>query len=68
MEQPREIIIKDRNVETAIKEGIAILGVNKENADIIVLDRGKRGFLGLGRRMAKVKIRMKAAEERMKVN
>lgn len=60
MEQPREIIIKDRNVETAIKEGIAILGVNKENADIIVLDRGKRGFLGLGRRMAKVKIRMKA--------
>ena len=44
-----------RTVEDAIAAALGQLGVGRENADIIVLDEGSRGILGLGAKMARVR-------------
>ena len=41
----------DEAVDTALKQ----LGVVREHADIIILDEGSRGILGLGAKMARVR-------------
>ncbi len=44
-----------RTVDDAIAAALTQLGVSRENADIIVLDEGSRGILGLGAKMARVR-------------
>ncbi len=46
-----------RTVDDAIAAALSQLGVSRENADIIVLDEGSRGILGLGAKMARVRAR-----------
>lgn len=44
-----------RTVEEAVDAALKQLGVSRERADIIVLDEGSRGILGLGAKMARVR-------------
>ncbi|NLK96668.1 RNA-binding cell elongation regulator Jag/EloR [Defluviitalea saccharophila] len=48
-----------KTVEEAITEGLIELGVTRDNVDIEILDKGSKGFLGLGTKMAKVRMRKK---------
>jgi spoIIIJ-associated protein len=51
------------NVDAAIAAGLARLGIDRETAEIEVLDGGSRGVLGLGARDARVRLtpKLKAA-------
>ncbi|MGB8212414.1 MAG: RNA-binding cell elongation regulator Jag/EloR [Anaerolineales bacterium] len=44
------------NVEEAIAQGLAELGLGKEAVDVEVLDEGSRGLLGIGGRQARVRL------------
>jgi len=45
-----------RTVEEAIREALRILGARREDVDLLVLDEGSRGVLGLGSRTARVRL------------
>lgn len=45
-----------RTVEEAIREALRILGARREDVDLVVLDEGSRGVLGLGARPAQVRL------------
>lgn len=51
-----------RTVEEAIRQALRILGVKRDEVDLIVLDEGSRGVLGLGSREARVKLTLLSAE------
>lgn len=50
------------SVEEAVETGLKELGLTKETARIEILDGGSKGFLGLGTRLAKVRISEATAE------
>jgi spoIIIJ-associated protein len=50
------------NVEDAISQGLAELGLGKEAVDVEVLDEGSRGLLGIGGRQARVRLTVKAVQ------
>ena len=57
MSQPKtslEIIAP--SIEEAIAQGAEELGIPKENLSIEILDEGTKGFLGLGTRLARVRL------------
>ncbi|KXS42349.1 MAG: hypothetical protein AWU54_1348 [Candidatus Frackibacter sp. T328-2] len=56
MGQTQEVIIKDVNIESAINEGLQILDVNRDQVSIEVIEKSKKGFLGFGKKLAKVKL------------
>lgn len=45
-----------RTVEEAIRDALRTLGARREDADLMVLDEGSRGVLGLGSRLARVRL------------
>jgi len=45
-----------RTVEEAIRDALRVLGVGREEVDLMVLDEGSRGVLGLGTRSARVRL------------
>ena len=47
------------NVEEAIAQGLAELGLDKAAVDVEVLDEGSRGLLGIGGRQARVRLTLK---------
>ncbi|HVM71523.1 MAG TPA: RNA-binding cell elongation regulator Jag/EloR [Anaerolineales bacterium] len=47
------------NVEEAIAQGLAELGLDKSAVDVEVLDEGSRGLLGIGGRQARVRLTVK---------
>lgn len=47
------------NVEEAIAQGLAELGLGKDGVDVEVLDEGSRGLLGIGGRQARVRLTVK---------
>jgi spoIIIJ-associated protein len=47
------------NVEEAIAQGLAELGLGKDAVDVEVLDEGSRGLLGIGGRQARVRLTVK---------
>jgi spoIIIJ-associated protein len=51
-----------RTVEEAIRDALRTLGVKRDEVDLIVLDEGTRGVLGLGAREARVKLTLLSAE------
>ncbi len=51
------------SVEEAVAKGLNQLGLPEEAVDIDVLDTGSKGFLGLGTRQARVRLRIKDAGE-----
>ena len=50
------------NVEEAIAQGLAELGLGKDAVDVEVLDEGSRGLLGIGGRQARVRLTVKPAQ------
>ena len=50
------------NVEEAIAQGLAELGLDKDAVDVEVLDEGSRGLLGIGGRQARVRLTVKLAQ------
>lgn len=53
----REVTAKGRTVEKAVESALAQLKTTKNQVEIIVVDRGKKGFLGFGARAAVVKVK-----------
>lgn len=49
-------------VEEAIAQGLTELGLSREDINIEVLDRGRRGLLGVGTRQVRVRLIIKATE------
>lgn len=56
------IEVTGADVEAAVARGLAQLGVSREKVTIEVLDEGSRGLLGLGRRDAVVRLRLREAK------
>lgn len=54
--QQNEVIVESRELEDAIAEGLARLGVSRDDANIEVLEEGSKGILGIGSRKAKVRV------------
>lgn len=52
-----------RTVEEAIREALRILGARRDDVDLVVLDEGSRGVLGLGARPAQVRLTLLAEME-----
>ena len=50
------------NVEEAITEGLAELGMGKDAVEVEVLDEGSRGLLGIGGRQARVRLTVKLVQ------
>ncbi len=51
------------NEEEAIKAALSQLGLSRDDVSVEILDRGKKGFLGIGSVPARVKISYEAPEE-----
>ncbi len=47
------------SVEEAIEKGLNDLGLTEDDVDVEVLDEGKKGFLGLSARQARVALMIK---------
>ncbi len=52
-----------RTVEEAIRAALRTLGAKREDVDLMVLDEGSRGMLGLGSREARVRVTLLSAIE-----
>lgn len=52
-----------RTVEEAIRNALRVLGARREDVDLMVLDEGSRGVLGLGSREARVRLTLLSALE-----
>ena len=50
------------NVDEAIAQGLAELGLDKAAVDVEVLDEGSRGLLGIGGRQARVRLTVKQTQ------
>ena len=50
-------------IEAAIQHGLKLLGVTKEQVTIKILDQGKKGFLGIGKKEAQVSLELKEVEQ-----
>ena len=55
-------IFTGKTVEEAIESGLAALGVKREEAEITVLDEGKKGIFGLGASKARVSVEKRATD------
>ncbi|HLJ61328.1 MAG TPA: RNA-binding cell elongation regulator Jag/EloR [bacterium] len=51
-----------RTVEEAIRDALRVLAVKRDEVDLMVLDEGSRGVLGLGAREARVRLTLLSAE------
>jgi spoIIIJ-associated protein len=56
MNQPQSIEISAPDVQSAIERGIAELGVSRDQVMVEVLEEPSRGLLGLGAKLARVKL------------
>jgi spoIIIJ-associated protein len=52
-----------RTVEEAIRDALRVLGARREDVDLVVLDEGGRGVLGLGTRAAHVRLTLLSETE-----
>ena len=50
-------------IDAAIQHGLKLLGVTKEQVTIKILDQGKKGFLGIGKKEAQVSLELKEVEQ-----
>ena len=55
--------ITAKTVEDAITEGLVKLGTTSDKIEYEVIEKGSNGFLGIGSKMAKIKIRKKSDVE-----
>jgi len=61
MEEARSIEVSAPDTEAAIRQGLAQLGVERDQAEITIISEGSRGLLGIGARPAVVRISLKPA-------
>jgi spoIIIJ-associated protein len=52
----RSVVASGKTVEDAIKSGLTMLGVRREQVDVEVISEGSRGVLGIGAEHARVKL------------
>lgn len=57
---------KGRSIEEAISSGIELLGIDRDDATIEVIERESKGFLGFGKKDAVVKITYDDGKEEIK--
>lgn len=55
-----------QSVQEAIEQGLKDLKVTRQEVDITVLQEGKKGFLGLGKQLAKVELTLKPKPQETK--
>lgn len=58
----KKITRKGATVEAAVASALQELGVTRENVDLDIIDKGKKGFLGFGAREAEVIVSVKLTE------
>ncbi|MGM0214309.1 RNA-binding cell elongation regulator Jag/EloR [Enterococcus sp. AZ109] len=56
-------VYEGATIDEAIKHGLAVLGLTKNEVEISILDEGKKGFLGIGKKNAQVSMEPTVAEE-----
>lgn len=56
-------VYEGTTIEAAIQHGLKLLGVTKEQVTIKILDQGKKGFLGIGKKEAQVSLELKKVEQ-----
>lgn len=56
MTHNKELEIKGETVEEAVSEGLSTLGLDRSEVEVVVVDEGRKGFLGLGNREALVRL------------
>lgn len=49
-----------RTIDAAIEQGLLSLGLERDDVEVVVIEKGSRGFLGLGARLARVRVEPKA--------
>jgi spoIIIJ-associated protein len=57
--------VSARNVNDAIHQALAQLGVSEEQAEIVVINEGSRGILGIGAEDARVRVTRRVAPARI---
>jgi len=57
------IEVTAKTVDDAITEGLVKLGTTSDKIEYEVIEKGSSGFLGIGSKMAKIKIRKKSDVE-----
>lgn len=60
-----EIIETGKTIEEATEKGLATLGISRLDADVEVLSRETKGFLGLGSTLARVRVTEKMTPEKV---
>lgn len=55
----KQVTVTAQNVELAIADGLRQLRAAREMVDVTIIDKGSRGFLGIGSRLAIVKVSVK---------
>lgn len=56
MNKERSVTVKGESINKTIKKGLSLLGCSKEDVEVEVLEEGRKGFLGFGRRLFKVRL------------
>jgi spoIIIJ-associated protein len=59
-EERRNVVASGKTVEDAIANGLSMLGIRRDQADIEILKEGSRGVLGFGQENAQVRLTVKA--------
>lgn len=55
-------IFTGKTVDEAVEGALAVLGIEREEAEITVIDEGKKGLFGIGGTKAKVKVEKRATD------
>ncbi len=55
-------IYEAATIDEAVQLGLDDLGLSKDNVEIEILDEGKKGFLGLGKKNARFMIKPSISE------
>jgi len=55
----KKVKIEAKDVDTAIAQGLKELGLRRDQAEVLILTRPSKGFLGIGAKQAVVEVRQK---------
>lgn len=55
----KQVTVTAQNVDRAIEDGLKQLSATRDMVDVSVIDKGSKGFMGIGSRLAIVKISVK---------
>jgi len=56
MNKERSVIVKGESINDTIEQGLEILGCKREEVKLEILEEGKKGFFGLGKKLFKIKL------------